>query len=884
MTSVDGSAAATPPAVPGDRSSSAGAVWIITIYVALSVWLLSIGRRDYPNLHTILDTVASLLSGVLAWFLWDMGRRVGRTLPQLVAVGFAVTGVAELIHVVVNVESFDDLGVVATAADELRPITWPAPMYLLPFSILAALAWRGRTQAPVRPALLLLLAADGILLTLSFWLPRYTPPGPLGITRPTLIGVPLLWAAVALAGARLWRADRILPPLVVAAVVSVTGHAAMLYSQAPHDTQAMVAHLARFAAYLIPLMALTRLASRDMLERFRAETALAALNAELEVRVRHRTGELESANVGLEAEVRQRELAELRGRRQVDRLNLLHQITRAIGERADLASIYQIVLRTLDEQLGFDFGCVCSHDQSRRELEVLHLSARHDRPGGDLGLREQSRIALDANGLSRCVSGELVYEADVAKVQTPFPVRLAAAGLRSFVAAPLRVESRVFGVFILSRQAANGFTSGECEFLRQLSEHVALAANQAQLHTALQHAYDELRQTQQAIMQQERLRVMGQMASGIAHDINNAISPVALYAGAVLEDEKTLTAQSREYLATIQRAIGDVAQTVARLSEFYRQREADTVLTLVDLNAVAEKVRDLTRARWSDLPQRHGVVIDLQTSLEPSLPAITAAESEIRDALVNIVFNGIDAMPSGGVLTIRTASLPAAGELPARVRVDVTDTGVGMDEAARARCTEPFFTTKGERGTGLGLAMVHGVAERHRAVLEIDSVVGHGTTVRLTFPAVVAATAKAARAAGAGTWVSLNILLVDDEPLVLRVLCNILERDGHRVQTANGGQEGIDALRDAIASGTRIDVVVTDLGMPRVDGHRVASEVKALSPSTPVILLTGWGHGLGGDSMPHVDRVLSKPPMRAELRDALATFAPASEPPRSSAS
>ena len=190
--------------------------------------------------------------------------------------------------------------------------------------------------------------------------------------------------------------------------------------------------------------------------------------------------------------------------------------------------------------------------------------------------------------------------------------------------------------------------------MRQLSEHVALAAHQAQIYTALQQAYDDLRQTQQTVMQQERLRALGQMASGIAHDINNAISPVSLYTEVLLEREPNLSVRTREYLETTQRAIGDVAHTVARMREFYRQQEPQLILVPVDLSRLAQQVLDLTRARWHDMPQKRGVVIQLQPELAGDLPAVAGIESEIREALINLVFNAVDAMPEGGSLTLRT--------------------------------------------------------------------------------------------------------------------------------------------------------------------------------------------------------------------------------------
>ncbi len=249
----------------------------------------------------------------------------------------------------------------------------------------------------------------------------------------------------------------------------------------------------------------------------------------------------------------------------------------------------------------------------------------------------------------------------------------------------------------------------------------------------LEQANEDLRRSQQAAMQQERLRALGQMASGIAHDINNAISPIALYTDSLLERETGLSEQARGYLTTIQRAINDVAQTVARMREFYRPRETEGHQTRVDLNELVRQVLDLTRARWSDTPQRRGVVIELKTELAERLPDVMGTENEIRDALTNLIFNGVDAMPDGGTLAIRTCTTAGDGS-HATVQLEVSDSGLGMDEETRRRCLEPFFTTKGDRGTGLGLPMVYGMAQRHGAQLEIDSSHGKGTTMRLRFP------------------------------------------------------------------------------------------------------------------------------------------------------
>ncbi|MEP7102188.1 MAG: ATP-binding protein, partial [Burkholderiales bacterium] len=559
------------------------------------------------------------------------------------------------------------------------------------------------------------------------------------------------------------------------------------------------------------------------------------------------------------------------------------QITRAIGERQDLQSIYQVAIRSIEERLPVDFSCVCNYDPADNALVVIRVGAHSQALAMGLAMDEQSHIEIDQNGLSRCVRGELVYEPDITDVPFAFAQRLARGGLCSLVLAPLQSESRVFGVLVAARVLPQSFSSGDCEFLRQLSAHVALAAQQAELHGALQRAYDDLRQTQQSAMQQERLRALGQMASGIAHDINNAISPAALYTESLLEREPHLSERGRGYLVTIARAIDDVAATVARMREFYRQREPQMLLTPVHLNLLVQQVIDLTRARWSDMPQQRGTVVDVELDLAPDLPALLGVESEVREALINLVFNAVDAMPDGGVLTLRTRCAGSSGddaEAPARrAVVEVTDTGVGMDDDTRRRCLEPFFTTKGERGTGLGLAMVYGVAQRHGADVGITSSVGHGTTMRLSFPVPEDQPAVLEAPAPQAPTSRLRILIIDDDPLLLKSLCDTLELDGHVVVTANGGQAGIDAFR---AEPQTFDAVITDLGMPGVDGRKVAAAVKSGAGAPPVILLTGWGQRLvaDGDVPAHIDRVLSKPPKLREVRAALAQL---TLPPRQGA-
>ena len=602
-----------------------------------------------------------------------------------------------------------------------------------------------------------------------------------------------------------------------------------------------------------------------------AEATIRLLHAELDQTNREvmaLTIELEQRVESLQAEVAERQKAERERQAQIERLNLLNQITRAIAERQDLPSILQVAIRSLEERLSLDFACACLHEPNQDFLTVASIGIRSHSLVDQLAIPSPTCIGTQELQLSRCLRGEVVYEPDIRRDQFPFTQQLATSGLRALIAIPLISEQTVFGALLVARRQMDGFTNDDREFVKQLSEHVALAGHQARLYGALQGAYEELRRTQQAITQQERLRALGQMASGIAHDINNAITPISLYADLLLANEPGLTARGRGCLETISRAIGDVANTVARMREFYRPREAEVALQPLDLNELVGQVVDLTRARWCDMPQQRGVLIEVESLLAPDLPSVAGLASEIREALTNLVFNAVDAMPAGGKLTLRTVS---AGT---DVRCEVSDTGVGMDDDTRRRCLEPFFTTKGERGTGLGLAMVYGVAQRHRAQVEIESVPGQGTTMALVFKVdtpVVEVEQIASSPETPEPQTALRILVVDDDPVLLKSLREVLEADGHSVITASGGEEGIEAFKSGHSVEGGFSLVITDLGMPRVDGRQVATAVKATSAATPVIMLTGWGRRLAADGeMPaNVDCMLSKPPQLRELRAAL---------------
>jgi signal transduction histidine kinase/ActR/RegA family two-component response regulator len=409
--------------------------------------------------------------------------------------------------------------------------------------------------------------------------------------------------------------------------------------------------------------------------------------------------------------------------------------------------------------------------------------------------------------------------------------------------------------------------------------------DQMRLTEGVQNAYNELRRTQQVVVQQERLRALGQMASGIAHDVNNAMSPIVAYSDLLLSTLPDLPEKSREYLQAIKKSGEDVAHIVARMREFYRRRSDAEPLLPLNINKIIEEVIELTRPRWRDLPQREGISIQIRRELESPAPILLSDPTELREVLINLVFNAVDALPQGGAITFVTRTFrraaAEAGKQESELQVEVRDNGIGMDEKIRQRCLEPFFSTKAQRGgTGLGLAMVYGVMHRHDGTIDIESSAGRGTCARLTFP--IREKASSIKA----SWIAqdvasevkqnraLRILCIDDEPQIRQLLNDCLTNFNHRVTVASTGKRGTELFREAMKRNQPYEAVITDLGMPEVDGHQVARIIKTESPNTPVIMMTGWGTMMkeDGETVQEVDAVISKPPHIEELNELLLRF------------
>src|SRR6266404_474591 len=378
----------------------------------------------------------------------------------------------------------------------------------------------------------------------------------------------------------------------------------------------------------------------------------------------------------------------------------------------------------------------------------------------------------------------------------------------------------------------------------------------------LEQALAELQAAQQQVIQQERLRALGTMASGIAHDFNNALAAILGFTELLIYRPETLADREKtlRFLQMMNTAAKDAGNVVNRLREFYRQREEGEVFAPVDLNHLVEEAVSLTQPKWKNQAEAKGIAIHLATELG-NIPAVVGNAADLREALTNLIFNAVDAMPKGGTITLRTRLDNS------RVTIEVIDTGTGMTEEVRSRCLEPFFTTKGAHGTGLGLSMVYGILQRHQGTVDIQSKLGKGTTFILSLP--VAVEPQAPKEADSAPCVlrPLRVLLVDDEELVRRILNEFLLGDKHIVETAATGREALDKFQRA-----EFDVVILDRAMPDMNGDQVAVSIKQLKPATPIILLTGFGSMMqaAGEQPAGVDLIVGKPVTILGLREAVA--------------
>lgn len=411
---------------------------------------------------------------------------------------------------------------------------------------------------------------------------------------------------------------------------------------------------------------------------------------------------------------------------------------------------------------------------------------------------------------------------------------LRAAGLRGCLVVPIRLGHQIVGALYVADPEAREFTPDQVGAVQVLASLLALGRENHRLHGDSRATFEGMLSAKEQHIQAEKARAVGAMAGGIANEFNNLLAIVLGKTQLMLAREPD--GPMLEGLAAVEEAAWRAADIVRRLQRFAATSVNDAT-TSVDLTSVAEDAIVLTRPAWKDEAEARSVRIDLTTDLE-SVPPVEGQMGALREVVMNLILNAVDAMPRGGRLALKTRRVDAG------VEVQVSDTGEGMSEEVRRRIFDPFFTTRAPQRAGLGLSVVHGVVDRHRGRVSVRSEPDGGTTVTLWLPAAHDPATEAKPLAPNGPHeqerdkaTTASILVLEDEEQIRSMLVDALGEAGYRVESATDGLAGLARFQ-----GGAFDVVLTDLSLPECSGLDVARAVKGLRPETPVVLITGWGH------------------------------------------
>ena len=528
----------------------------------------------------------------------------------------------------------------------------------------------------------------------------------------------------------------------------------------------------------------------------------------------------------------------------IKQLTILHEIGKTLSSTLDLDELLKKALELLREYLGYALCGIFLLDREKDELYIKQVA------GSDFAKIKDMRLRVGVDGIVGWVArtGEPLYVPDVSKDPRYIP---GTPDGRSEAAFPLKVRDRVIGVMDLESKEIRGFDEEDLKALSSFANQVGIFIENARLFSDLKQTLKELKQAQDQIVQAEKLRAMGEMASGVAHDFNNVLAVILGNIQLLLHQFDHLRPEAiRERLRAIERSSKDGAETVRRIQEFTGVRR-DKEFAPLSINQIVDDVVTITQPRWKDQAQRKGVQIHLVRELG-EIPSILGNPSELREVLTNIMFNAVDAMPEGGQLTISTQ--PQTDDW---VEVRIADTGIGMTEEVKGRIFDPFFTTKGVTNSGLGLSVSYGIVKRHGGEILVESEIGKGTAFILHLPIGYEQEEAEEKAIKPVKETRLaRILVIDDEEAVRDILSQMLNAKGHDVVVAADGEEGIERFKNK-----EFDLVFTDLGMPKISGWEVSKTIKEINPKIPIAMITGWGMEVNREKMSEsgIDLIISKP-------------------------
>jgi len=358
------------------------------------------------------------------------------------------------------------------------------------------------------------------------------------------------------------------------------------------------------------------------------------------------------------------------------------------------------------------------------------------------------------------------------------------------------------------------------------------------------------KKTEKRLIRSERLRALGEMAGGVAHNFNNLLA-IILGNAQLLERgiRRYELEEIKERLRVITRTASEGGETVRRLQQFTRREVSIENFTRIDLNEIVREAIASTSPRWKDEAEAEGTTVRIKQKLG-KLPPLLGSRSELMEVLTNLIFNSLEIMPKGGEITIKTEAKENEAFL------HFTDTGQGIPNSIKEQIFDPFFTTKGLKASGLGLSTSYGIIKRHKGDVKVESTEGKGATFTISIPIPLEVPLDTGKPRKLEKISPRKILVIDDEQDVGGVLEEIFQNEGHQVTLAQAGKEGLEEFKKG-----DFDLVLTDLGMPEMSGWELTRRIKEVDPKMPVGLITGWAVALTRNKTKEkgVDFILSKP-------------------------
>ncbi len=534
-------------------------------------------------------------------------------------------------------------------------------------------------------------------------------------------------------------------------------------------------------------------------------------------------------------------MSEKRSKDQGEKLAALLDLSTHIYSSLNYKEVLQKAVKLSMEIVGATGGTIFILDKEENLLiPLLTIDESHEEAINSMRLKP-------GQGLTGCVAQTGVgmisnhSESDPRSIQVPgTPVEP-----ESIISVPLTWSGEAIGAITLRNNVGKIFVQEDLEILTIFARQTADAIENAKLYEKLEKAYEELSATQDRLIMVEKLKALGDMAGGVAHDFNNILGTIL---GRVqLLQMKIDNPELIRELEAIEAATLEGRTTVRRLQDFTHV-SSRSQHAKADLNKLIREAIENTSPAWKSTAQRAGITINLYSDLE-SIPMVKGNHNDLREAISNVILNSVDALPEGGNIWIST------GVSDGKVFLRIADDGTGMDENTKNKMFFPFFSTKGKKGLGMGLSMVYGIMFRNQVDISVKSSPGEGAEFTFTFSLPEETELGQPVDETLAKPLDLKILLVDDEVSLLDVVGDMIDYLGHSCRKADGGRIALEILEEE-----EFDLVVTDLGMPDVGGWEVAQFCRNKYPRTPVILISGWGAQLDGEeALQRVNAVLAKP-------------------------